>query len=95
MQLLSLKGLFLLLLLIIIILLHVPVIVARWLLAGRLVAGLTRRRFDALALIIGEVGDGLREGEQHPALDCAPLSPGTARSAAGLPSTGDEAGNGR
>ena len=60
--------------------------------AGSTVAGLTGGGFDPLALVIGQVGDGLGEGQQHLALDRPVLGPGAACPAAGLPGTGDEPG---
>lgn len=58
--------------------------------AGLAVTWLASCRFDAVALIVGEVGHCLGEGEQHLAIDFSPLCPSTARSAAGLPGTRDE-----
>lgn len=44
-----------------------------------------------LALLLGQVGDGLGEAEQHPAAEAAPLGPGAAGGAAGLPGPGNQA----
>lgn len=59
--------------------------------AGPAVTRLTGCRFGLIALVVGQVGHCLGEGEQHLALDAPPLGPGTACPAAGLPGTRDEA----
>lgn len=43
------------------------------------------------ALLLGQVGDGLGKAEQHPAAEAAPLGPGAAGGAAGLPGPGNQA----
>lgn len=63
--------------------------------AGLAVAGPAGCGFDPVALVVGQVGHRLGEGEQHLALDAPALGPGTARPAAGLPGTRDEAEEGR
>lgn len=63
--------------------------------AGSAVAGLTGGRFRTLALIVRQVSNTLREGEQDLAPDGAALGPGAAGPAAGLPGTRDEAGEER
>ena len=63
--------------------------------AGSTVAGLSRSRLRPLALVIWQVGNSLREGQQDLALDRPSLRPGAARPAAELPGTGDEAGEER
>lgn len=58
---------------------------------GLWVAGPAGCGFDPVALVVRQVGHRLGEGEQHLALDTAPLGPGTARPAAGLPGPCNEA----
>lgn len=60
--------------------------------AGTAVARLAGSRFDPLAFIIWHVHDCLGERQQHLALDRPMLGPSTTCPAAGLPGTGDKAG---